>query len=127
MINAGAAAVFGSGPHVIRGIERYRGRLIAYSLGNFVGYHTLAGGGLLSESGILRVTLDRRGRVLAARWFSMLLSDGLPRPDRSNASAQARRPALRAGLPGRSLQDQPDRRVRAAAVRDENAAIADAV
>jgi Bacterial capsule synthesis protein PGA_cap len=88
VINAGAAAVFGSGPHVIRGIERYRARLIAYSLGNFVGYHTLAGGGLLSESGILRVTLDGRGRVLAARWFSVLLSGGLPHPDHSNASAR---------------------------------------
>jgi hypothetical protein len=88
VINAGAAAVFGSGPHVIRGIEWYRARLIAYSLGNFVGYHTLAGGGLLSESGILRVTLDLRGRVLAARWFSVLLSDGLPRPDRGDASAR---------------------------------------
>jgi len=88
VIRAGAAVVFGSGPHVIRGIERYRGRLIAYSLGNFVGYHTLAGGGLLSESGILRVTLDLSGRVLAARWFSIVLSDGLPRPDPSNASAR---------------------------------------
>jgi hypothetical protein len=88
VINAGASIVFGSGPHVIRGIERYRARLIAYSLANFVGYHTLGGGGLLSESGILRVTLDSRGRVLAARWFSVLLSDGLPRPDRSNASAR---------------------------------------
>jgi hypothetical protein len=88
VIRAGAAAVFGSGPHVIRGIERYRGRLIAYSLGNFVGYHTLGGGGLLSESGILRVTLDRRGRLLAARWFSVLLSGGLPRPDPRNASAK---------------------------------------
>jgi hypothetical protein len=88
VIRAGAALVLGSGPHVIRGVERYRGRLIAYSLGNFVGYHTLAGGGLLSESAILRVTLDRRGRVLAARWLSVLLSDGLPRSDPSNASAR---------------------------------------
>ena len=37
-IDAGASLVLGSGPHVIRGVERYRGRLIAYSLGNFVGY-----------------------------------------------------------------------------------------
>ena len=43
VIDAGASIVLGSGPHVIRGIERYRGRLIAYSLGNFVGYHTLGG------------------------------------------------------------------------------------
>ena len=49
VVNAGASLVLGSGPHVIRGIERYRGRLIAYSLGDFVGYHTLGGGGVLAR------------------------------------------------------------------------------
>ena len=88
MIDAGASIVVGSGPHVIRGIERYRGRLIAYSLGNFVGYHTLSGAGVLSQSAILRVTLGSGGRVLAARWISIRLADGLPRPERSNASAK---------------------------------------
>jgi hypothetical protein len=86
-INAGASIVVGSGPHVVRGIEYYHRRLIAYSLGNFVGYHTLGGGGLLSESGILRITLGSRGRLLAGRWFSVHLSNGLPSPERSNASA----------------------------------------
>jgi Bacterial capsule synthesis protein PGA_cap len=88
VVNAGASIVLGSGPHVIRGIERYRGRLIAYSLGNFVGYHTLAGGGVLSDSGILRVTLSGRGRLLRARWISIRLAGGLPRPDRSDAGAR---------------------------------------
>jgi poly-gamma-glutamate capsule biosynthesis protein CapA/YwtB (metallophosphatase superfamily) len=87
MIDAGAAIVFGSGPHVVRGLERYRGRLIASSVGNFVGYHTLAGGGVLSDSAILRVTLGKRGRVLAGHWISIRLEDGLPRPDPTNASA----------------------------------------
>ena len=73
---------------MIRGIERYRGRLIAYSLGNFVGYHTLGGGGVLSDSAILRVTLGRGGRVLAGRWIPLVLHDGLPRPDPSGASAR---------------------------------------
>jgi Bacterial capsule synthesis protein PGA_cap len=86
VIDAGASIVLGSGPHVIRGVERYRGRLIAYSLGNFVGYHTLAGGGVLDDSAILRATLDPRGRVLAARWIPITLVDGLPRPDRTGAS-----------------------------------------
>ena len=45
MVRAGADLVVGSGPHVLRGMEWYRGRLIAYSLGNFVGYHTLATSG----------------------------------------------------------------------------------
>jgi poly-gamma-glutamate capsule biosynthesis protein CapA/YwtB (metallophosphatase superfamily) len=85
-IDAGASIVLGSGPHVIRGVERYRGRLIAYSLGNFVGYHTLAGGGVLDDSAILRATLDPRGRALAARWIPITLIGGLPRPDRTGAS-----------------------------------------
>ena len=35
-IDAGADAVIGHGPHVLRGIEIYRGRPIFYSLGNFI-------------------------------------------------------------------------------------------
>jgi poly-gamma-glutamate capsule biosynthesis protein CapA/YwtB (metallophosphatase superfamily) len=88
VIDAGASIVLGSGPHVIRGVERYRQRLIAYSLGNFVGYHTLAGGGVLSDSAILRVTLGPGGRVLAGRWIPIVLRDGLPRPDPTGASAK---------------------------------------
>jgi poly-gamma-glutamate capsule biosynthesis protein CapA/YwtB (metallophosphatase superfamily) len=88
MIDSGASVVLGSGPHVIRGVERYRGRLIAYSLGNFVGYHTLAGGGVVSLSAVLRVTLGRGGRLLSGRWISIRLDGGLPRPDLSNASAR---------------------------------------
>lgn len=88
VINAGASIVFGSGPHVIRGVERYRGHLIAYSLGNFVGYHTLSGQGVLSQSAILRVTLSPTGRLVAARWISIRLIDGLPRPEPGEQSAK---------------------------------------
>lgn len=35
-IDAGAAAVIGSHPHVLQGLELYQGKPIAYSLGNFV-------------------------------------------------------------------------------------------
>ena len=35
-IDAGALAVLGHGPHVLRGIERYHGGVIFYSLGNFL-------------------------------------------------------------------------------------------
>ena len=38
VIDAGADAVVGHGPHVLRGIEFYRGRPIVYSLGNFLTY-----------------------------------------------------------------------------------------
>jgi poly-gamma-glutamate capsule biosynthesis protein CapA/YwtB (metallophosphatase superfamily) len=110
VIDAGASIVLGSGPHVIRGIERYRGRLIAYSLGNFVGYRTLGGGGVLSQSAILRVTLQAGGRVTAARWISIELDGGLPRPEPSNASAALVRILSREDFPGRTYVIAPSGR-----------------
>jgi poly-gamma-glutamate capsule biosynthesis protein CapA/YwtB (metallophosphatase superfamily) len=80
VIHAGASVVLGSGPHVIRGVQRDRGHLIAYSLGNFIGYHTLGGGGVLNDSGILRVALDpSTATVTAARWIPIELDSGIPR------------------------------------------------
>ena len=38
VIDAGADLVLGHGPHVLRGMEIYQDRLIAYSLGNFATY-----------------------------------------------------------------------------------------
>jgi len=108
VINAGASIVLGSGPHVIRGVERYRGRLIAYSLGNFVGYHTLADGGVLGDSAILRTTLAPGGRVLAARWISITLVGGLPRPDRAYASAKLLRTLSAQDFPSDHWTIRPD-------------------
>jgi poly-gamma-glutamate capsule biosynthesis protein CapA/YwtB (metallophosphatase superfamily) len=36
MIECGADLIVGHHPHVLQGIERYRGKIVAYSLGNFV-------------------------------------------------------------------------------------------
>ncbi len=41
VIDAGADAYLGHGPHVMRGIEIYKGKPIFYSLGNFVFQSTL--------------------------------------------------------------------------------------
>lgn len=60
-VDAGADLVVGHGPHVLRGMEWYKGRLIAYSLGNFAGYRVFSLGGPLSVSAILRVTLRGDG------------------------------------------------------------------
>jgi hypothetical protein len=49
MIDAGAQLVLGSGPHVVRGMEVYCGKLIAYSLGNFATYGSF---NLKGENGI---------------------------------------------------------------------------
>jgi poly-gamma-glutamate synthesis protein (capsule biosynthesis protein) len=69
MIDAGADAVVGGHPHVTQGAEYYRGRLIVYSLGNFVfdGFESPEA----RRGWLLRLTLDRDGLhawdTLAAR------------------------------------------------------------
>ena len=55
VVDSGADAVLGSGPHVLRGIECYRRAIVAYSLGNFASYRTLSTSGVLALSGVLRV------------------------------------------------------------------------
>jgi hypothetical protein len=88
VIDAGADLVLGSGPHVLRGLERYRGRLVAYSLGNFVGVGNFATGGVLGLSGILQVRLARDGAFRGGRLHSVRLVDGgTPVPDPGNAAA----------------------------------------
>ena len=73
---------------MIRGVERYRGRLIAYSLGNFAGWHNFGMGGRLSLSGILRVQLAADGTPAGGTWISVKLTGpGIPKRDPSNASA----------------------------------------
>ena len=80
--------MLGSGPHVIRGLETYRGRLIAYSLGNFAGVHNFASGGTLSVSGLLTVRLDREGRLRNGWWHGIALdAAGTPSPDRGASRA----------------------------------------
>lgn len=66
-IDAGADLVVGHGPHVLRGIEIYRERLIAYSLGNFVTYGGFSFEGPKGLSVLLMVDLDRDGRFVGGR------------------------------------------------------------
>jgi len=64
VIDAGADIVLGSGPHVVRGMEVYRGRLIAYSLGNFATYSFIMSGPY-GISCILEAKLANDGRLLS--------------------------------------------------------------
>ena len=89
MIDSGADMVLGHGPHVPRAIELYKGKLIAYSLGNFIGYRTLSTRGNLGESLILEVKLDAQGNFMAGKIIPVQLDRrGIPYPDRGNGSVQ---------------------------------------
>ncbi len=60
-VDAGADLVIGHGPHVVRGMERYKDRLIAYSLGNFATYYGISVAGIKGIAPILTATLDGDG------------------------------------------------------------------
>jgi hypothetical protein len=103
-VDNGADLVLGSGPHVLRGMEIYRHRLIAYSLGNFASYGNFNTDGVLSLSGVLRVTLGAKGWFRSGRFVSVKLNgDGRASHDYGREAAK-----LVAGLSG---QDFPKRGV----------------
>ncbi|MBU2663307.1 CapA family protein [Actinoplanes bogorensis] len=86
VIDAGADLVVGHGPHVLRGMEFYNGKLIAYSLGNFAGGgRTLSRSGVLKYGGILHVTLGQDGSYAGGKLLSTYMnSNGLPTRDASD-------------------------------------------
>lgn len=67
MIDAGADIVLGHGPHVVRPMELYHDRLIAYSLGNFATYYGISVEGIRGIAPILQATLDDEGRFVSGR------------------------------------------------------------
>jgi poly-gamma-glutamate capsule biosynthesis protein CapA/YwtB (metallophosphatase superfamily) len=88
-VRAGADLVLGSGPHVLRGMQIYHQRLIAYSLGNFSGFHNFDVSGVLGASAVLHVTLDRHGRFRSGRIASVrMVEAGRPEPDPSGEGAR---------------------------------------
>jgi poly-gamma-glutamate capsule biosynthesis protein CapA/YwtB (metallophosphatase superfamily) len=82
MIDAGADLILGHGPHVTRAVELYKGKLIAYSLGNFMGYRTLSTAGALGQSLILDVKMTPKGDFVSGKIIPIeLSSQGIPSVD----------------------------------------------
>ncbi len=85
VVDAGADLVLGHGPHVPRAIEVYRGKLIAYSLGNFAVYSMFNIKGPSGLGYALQAELDpETGNILRFRTPSVALRHpGIPEPDGS--------------------------------------------
>lgn len=67
LIDVGADIVFGHGPHVTRGVEVYKDRFIAYSLGNFCTYRGISVNGINGLSPIIKVSTDVAGKFYYAQ------------------------------------------------------------
>jgi poly-gamma-glutamate capsule biosynthesis protein CapA/YwtB (metallophosphatase superfamily) len=82
MIDAGADLVLGHGPHVPRAMEIYKNKLIAYSLGNFLGYRTLSTTAETGYSMILEVKLNQTGELVGGKIIPVRMDkQGIPHID----------------------------------------------
>jgi hypothetical protein len=116
VVDAGADLVVGHGPHVLRGMEWYQDRLIAYSMGNFGGYKVFSLGGVLSVSGILHVTLHgdgtwAKGELVATE----LAGEGVPAIDPAEVAHGVVRQLSREDFGGSAIRVSPVGALRAPA------------
>jgi hypothetical protein len=81
-IDEGADLVIGSGPHVVRGMDLYKGKLVAYSLGNFATYQQFNLKYPNNIAPLLRVKITSEGNLVEHKVFSFLQEgEGIPKPD----------------------------------------------
>ncbi len=82
-VDAGADVVLGHGPHVLRAMEVYKGKLIAYSLGNFLVVERFNISGTSGISMVLRLRIDPNSGDLADGEIVPLkiVKHGVPVPD----------------------------------------------
>ncbi len=98
MIDAGADLVVGGHPHITQGAEYYRGKLIVYSLGNFVfdGFDSAPA----KRGWVLRLTLDKHGLIAWDTLAAQMDEEGTPHPllDEATPCGQGGKAGARAGV-----------------------------
>ena len=103
-IDAGADLVLGHGPHVPRAMEIYNNKLIAYSLGNFLGYRTLSTRAQAGYSMILEVKLNQWGNLIGGKIIPVHMSGrGIPYIDQSFRTVGLLRYLNRKAFPDKQL------------------------
>jgi poly-gamma-glutamate capsule biosynthesis protein CapA/YwtB (metallophosphatase superfamily) len=109
MIDAGADIVLGHGPHVVRPMELYRDRLIAYSLGNFATYYGISVEGIRGLAPILLATLDDEGRFVSGRIEPMIqVRPAGPAPDPARGAITLLQALTREAFPDGALDIRDD-------------------
>lgn len=115
VVEAGADLVLGHGPHVLRGMEVYRDRLVIYSLGNFATYGWFQLAGATAESMILETTLDADGRFLGGKIVPVRLEGrGIPVPDATKSAITTLRNLSKLDFPATAPLIEDDGTVRPA-------------
>ncbi|GBD86226.1 capsule biosynthesis protein CapA [bacterium BMS3Abin03] len=113
VIDAGADLVIGHGPHVLRAVEIYKQKLIAYSLGNFLTYGNINTGGISGIAVILDVEIDStngnfvRGKLLPVKQVGY----GIPEYDINNEGINLIRSLTENDFPNTKLLITPDGKI----------------
>ena len=113
VIDAGADVVLGHGPHVPRAVEVYRGRFIAYSLGNFWTYGRFNLQDLAGIAPVVDLEISPGdGRLITARIHSIRQEGwGVPLIDPSGAALGAVAEFTDRDFPESVLQFEDDGRI----------------
>jgi hypothetical protein len=113
VLDAGADAVVGHGPHVLRGVEFYQGKPIFYSLGNFATYRGFNLEGPLGQTTVLELELDGNGRFRSARVPALVqVPQAGPSPDPTNAAVRLLQRVTRLDFPASGARIDDDGAVR---------------
>lgn len=104
LIDNGADLILGHSPHVPRAVELYKGKFIAYSLGNFMGYRTLSTQSELGYSLVLEVEMNNKGDFVSGKIIPIHLNrQGIPYPDRQGRSIKLIRQLTQLDFPKTAL------------------------
>lgn len=100
-IDHGADVVYGHGPHVVRAIEVYKDRFIAYSLGNFCTPYNVSLTGISGQAPLVEINIDAAtGRFLNGQIHPMLQTRGIgPRNDTTGSVITQMRQLSEADVP----------------------------
>lgn len=91
-VDAGADLVLGHGPHVLRGMELYKGHLIAYSMGSFCTYGMFGLHGETALTAVFQLTVDREGHFVSGQIYpGRQNKPGGPIPDPTGEAIQVLR------------------------------------
>ena len=89
VIDAGADLILGHGPHVLRGMEIYKDRLVVYSMGNFATYGMFNLKGPQGLNAVFEVQIGADGKFLGGKIHAGRQEGrGIPVLDKSGAAIQ---------------------------------------
>lgn len=117
-VDHGADIVYGHGPHVVRGVEVYKDRFIAYSLGNFCTPYNVSLTGISGYAPVVRVNIDKDGKFLEGQIHPFLQTRGVgPRTDKQKSVITEMKRLSEADLPQSQASIDSEGHIRLKSVR----------